>query len=64
MEVEGSSDTALKEGIINVLSDEFRRGSNPKFTVEQIVQIVAIACSRPRTERASGDSLDAEGVGG
>ena len=48
MEVEGSSDTALKERIIKVLSDEFRRGSQPKFTVEQIVQIVALACEDPR----------------
>ncbi len=47
IEAEGSSDTSLKEGIINVLRDKLRRGSNPKFTVEQIVQIVAIACSDP-----------------
>ena len=47
MEAEGNSDPALKEGIINVLSDKFRRGSNPKFTVEQIVQIIAIACEDP-----------------
>lgn len=46
-EVEGSSDTILKERIINVLSDEFRRGSNAKFSVEQIVQIVAMACEDP-----------------
>ena len=42
MEVEGSSDTALKERIIKVLSDELRRGSQPKFTVEQIVQILSL----------------------
>ena len=47
MEVEGSSDTALKERMIEVLSDELRKGSQPKFTVEQIVQIVALACEDP-----------------
>lgn len=47
-EVEGSSEAALKERIINLLSDEFRRGSNAKFSVEQIVQIVAMACEDPR----------------
>ncbi len=46
-EIEGKSDAALKEQIIKVLSDEFRRGSNPKFSVEQIVQIVALACEDP-----------------
>ncbi len=46
-EVEGSSDAVLKERIINVLSDEFRRGSNAKFSVEQVVQIVAMACEDP-----------------
>lgn len=46
-EVESSSDGVLKERIMNVLSDEFRRGSQPKFSVEQIVQIVAMACEDP-----------------
>ncbi len=53
MEAEGNSDTALKEGILNVLRDKFRGGSNPKFTVEQIVQIIAIACEDPgQSERS------------
>ncbi len=46
-EAQGNNDATLKERIIKLLSDEFRPGSKSKFTVEQIVQIVALACEDP-----------------
>ena len=46
-ETQGINDAALTKQIIKVLSDELRPGSKSKFSVEQIVQIVAIACEDP-----------------
>lgn len=37
----------LREGIRNVLSDAPRPGGTPKFTAEQVAQIVAVACEDP-----------------
>lgn len=38
----------LEQRICEVLSDEFRPGSPATFSIEQIVQIIAIACEAPR----------------
>ena len=46
-ETQGINDAAFTKQIIKVLSDELRPGSKSKFSVEQIVQIVAIACEDP-----------------
>ena len=35
--------TSLSKFLVPVLSDEFRPGTKAKFSVEQIVQIVALA---------------------
>lgn len=47
VEQAGSSDKALTQQIIEVLSDEVRPGAPAKFEVEQIAQIVALACELP-----------------
>jgi putative transposase len=44
---EEKSETALRQAIFDVLSDEARPGTRTKFSVEQIVQIVAVACEPP-----------------
>jgi len=41
------SDSGLRQKIETVLSDEIRPGTGAKFSVEQIVQIVALACELP-----------------
>ena len=38
---------ALQSGITDVLADEHRSGCKPKFTPDQVTQIVAIACENP-----------------
>ncbi|MBO0351579.1 helix-turn-helix domain-containing protein [Phormidium pseudopriestleyi FRX01] len=43
----GVSEKKLKQLIIEVLSDQPRPGTPAKFSVEQIVQIVAVACEQP-----------------
>ena len=43
------SDSKLRQLIEEVLSDEFRPGTTAKFSLEQIVQIVALACELPAT---------------
>lgn len=48
-EVEGMEDEALRRKILLVLMDEQRRGSPGKFSLEEIVQIVALACELPAT---------------
>ena len=47
LEAEDMSDKALLEQIVKVFSDEQRSGGPAKFSVEQIVQIVAVACEPP-----------------
>lgn len=46
-EQEGVAQQHLDPFIEQILSDLDRRGAPPKFTPEQIVQIVAVACERP-----------------
>jgi putative transposase len=45
-EIEGD-DTLLEQRICEVLRDEFPQGSPATFSIEQIVQIMAIACENP-----------------
>jgi putative transposase len=47
LEQEGSSDEALLGQVIGVFSDEARPGGPAIFGVEQIVEIVAVACELP-----------------
>lgn len=47
LESEEVSDSVLTQQITTVLSDQARPGGPAKFTVEQIVQIVAVACEPP-----------------
>ncbi|MCR4338851.1 MAG: helix-turn-helix domain-containing protein [Gemmatimonadaceae bacterium] len=46
-EAEGVSEADLEAKILDVLSDEYRSGTPPKFTPEQVVAIVALACEPP-----------------
>ena len=48
-EAEDMNDEGLRRKILLVLMDEQRRGSPGKFSLEQIVQIVALACELPAT---------------
>ena len=44
---EGVEERVLGNIIEDILSDEYRSGTPPTFTPEQIVQIVAISCEKP-----------------
>ena len=46
-QAEGVEEKALKRVVEEALSDEPRTGAPPRFTPEQIVQIVALGCERP-----------------
>lgn len=46
-EAEGAQDKDLKAMIMGVLSDAPRSGGPPKFSAEQVVQIIALACEPP-----------------
>ena len=48
-ESEGVSERELKQQIEGVLSDEQRPGGPAKFSLEQIVQVVAVACEQPQS---------------
>ncbi len=48
-ESEGVGERELKQQLEAVLSDEQRPGGPAKFSLEQIVQIVAVACEQPAT---------------
>ncbi len=50
-QVEGISDSELTQKLVAVLSDEQRPGGPAKFSLEQIVQIVAVACEQPQSSR-------------
>ncbi len=50
-EAEGISDPGLTQKLEAALSDEQRSGSPAKFSLEQIVQIVAVACEQPESSR-------------
>ena len=52
---EGEGDKALDQLLEKILADEYRSGVPSKFTPEQIVQIVALACEAPAvSERPIG----------
>lgn len=46
-EAEGVSELHLKQCITEVLSDEPRSGTPVRFSLEQVVEIVALACETP-----------------
>lgn len=46
-EAQDASDADLEARILSVLSDSERSGAPPKFTPEQVVAIVALACEPP-----------------
>jgi transposase len=48
-ESEEVGDTALRQRIESILCDKPRPGTTATFSLEQIVQIVAIACELPAT---------------
>lgn len=48
-ESEGVGERELRQQLVAVLSDEQRPGGPAKFSLEQIVQIVAVACEQPAT---------------
>jgi putative transposase len=48
-ESEGIGERELRQQIEAVLSDEQRPGGPAKFSLEQIVQVVAVACEQPAT---------------
>ena len=47
MESEGEEEAAYKQKIREVLSDHEKPGVPPKFTAEQVCQILSVACERP-----------------
>src|SRR5881394_1702643 len=47
-EQKGVEQRLLGKMIEDILSDEYRSGTPPTFTPEQIVQIVAISCEKPQ----------------
>jgi transposase len=46
-ESKDASEKELTALIARILSDEYRAGTTPKFTAEQITQIIAVACESP-----------------
>ena len=48
LEAEASSPQALEAFIVDSLRDEYRSGAPAKFSAQQVVQIVAIACEDPQ----------------
>lgn len=50
-EAEGIKEPELMQKLVMVLSDEQRPGGPAKFSLEQIVQIVAVACEQPTSSR-------------
>lgn len=49
LEEEGIDDKALMEWVEDLLTDQQRRGAPATFSLEQVVQIVALACEEPQT---------------
>jgi len=62
--MEEENDKDLEGHIIKVLADEYRSGTPPTFTAEQICQIMAVACEdpnesgRPINAWTSGELVD------
>ena len=50
-ESDGIDDEALCTKLISMLADEQRRGNPGKFSLEEIMQIVALACELPATSQ-------------
>ena len=48
LEQEGIDDKALMEWIEGILIDQQRRGAPATFSIEQVVQIIALACEDPQ----------------
>lgn len=48
LETEKASDQELEAALIDSLRDGYRSGTPPKFSAEQVVQMVAIACEEPQ----------------
>ena len=46
-EDEGATDKDLLALVVGKLSDRYRSGAPPKFSAEQVVQIIALACEDP-----------------
>lgn len=46
-EEEGVKDKDLRAMIGDALSDSYRSGAPPKFTAEQVAQVIALACEDP-----------------
>lgn len=46
-ELEGANDKDLAKMLADLLSDAPRSGVTPKFTAEQLTQIIALACEAP-----------------
>ncbi len=51
---EGVGEREFRQQIEAVLSDEQRPGGPAKFSLEQIVQIVAVACEQPHSSTSAG----------
>lgn len=47
METQGEEDGKYKQKISEVLSDNEKPGVPPKFTAEQVCQILSVACEKP-----------------
>jgi putative transposase len=45
----GAEKGELREAIVQLLHDDYRRGAPATFTAEQVVQIIAVACEDPPT---------------
>jgi len=61
-EAEQVSDKRLRNMIEKILSDESRPGTPKFFKVEQVVQIVALACEDPKKIKTFSKSLDTKRV--
>lgn len=46
-ESNGATDKEIMALILSTLCDRYRSGVNPKFTAEQMAQIIALACEEP-----------------
>lgn len=44
---EFGSQAQLERAIARLLADDYRSGTTPKFTAEQVTQIIALACEAP-----------------
>lgn len=63
----GATDRDIEKLVRRVLGDRYRSGTPPKFSAEQIAQIVALACEKPEesgvpVNRLTPDELAREAV--